>query len=72
MTTPSERTRAVLFTERFLLDLTNPKVSPRVPKPVRERARMLLRHYPNKFDLEITNEWWNSKIVDCPFGKYPE
>jgi hypothetical protein len=36
MTIPSERTRAVLFTEKFLKDLTDPKTTPRIPKAVRD------------------------------------
>lgn len=51
MTTRRERTRAVLNTERFLIDLCDPKKYPRVPKAVREQAEQLLRHYPRKFDM---------------------
>jgi hypothetical protein len=53
MTLPTERTNAVLKTEKFLLDLCNPKATPRVPKEVRERARSLLRHYPSDYDMEF-------------------
>jgi hypothetical protein len=52
MTLPTERTDAVLRTEKFLLDLCNPKTTPRVPKEVRDRARSLLRHYPSHYDME--------------------
>jgi len=52
MTLPTERTDAVLRTEKFLLDLCNPKTTPRVPKEVRDRARSLLRHYPSQYDME--------------------
>ena len=51
MTLPIERTYAVRNTEQFLLDLCNPKKTPRVPAGVREQARRLLRHYPTKYDL---------------------
>ena len=53
MTLSTERTNAVLNTEKFLLDLCNPKATPRVPKAVRERARSLLRHYPSDYDMEF-------------------
>ena len=51
MTLPIERTYAVRNTEQFLLDLCNPKKTPRVPTGIREQARRLLRHYPTKYDL---------------------
>ena len=51
MTLPCERTNAVLNVERFLMDLSNPRKTPRVPSEVRKQARNLLRHYPRKFDM---------------------
>lgn len=52
MTLPIERTNAVLRTERFLIDLMDPKKYPRVPKAVRQEAGRLLKHYPTKYDME--------------------
>ena len=53
MTLPDERRRAILHTKGFLLDLCNPRATPRVPKKVREEARRLLKHYPiNENELE--------------------
>ena len=51
MTVPVERTNAVINTEMFLRDLLNPKVTPRVPKAIREQAYRLLRHYPSQYDM---------------------
>ena len=51
MTLPIERTNAVLRTEKFLIDLRDPKKYPRVPKAVREEAQRLLRHYPSKYNM---------------------
>ena len=51
MTLPIERTNAVLNVERFLMDLSNPRKTPRVPSEVRKQARSLLKHYPRKFDM---------------------
>lgn len=62
MTVPMERTNAVLNTEKFLLDLLRPSVTPRVPKEIRERARGLLRHYPSSFDMDVISEREDS----CP------
>jgi hypothetical protein len=56
MTLPYERTRAVVQTEEFLKNLINPKKTPRVPKEVRKQAYFLLRHYPNRIDMEIISK----------------
>ena len=53
MTLPDERYRAVMQTRRFLLDLTNPQHTPRLPKLIRQAASAMLRHYPNEWDMEI-------------------
>lgn len=50
---PDERYRAVLNTEKFLLDLLNPKKTPRVPKEIRQRASSMLRHYPSKYHMDV-------------------
>ena len=52
MTLPIERKQAVLRTEQFLKDLLNPKMTPRVPRAVREQAYRCLRHYPTEFCLK--------------------
>lgn len=52
MTMPSERTNAVLNTEKFLVDLLDPKKTPRVPKNIRKRAASCLRHFPSVYDME--------------------
>jgi hypothetical protein len=67
MTLPYERTNAVLRTKNFLLNLCNPKATPRVPKTVRDQARCLLRHYPTNFDMETVSE--NDGKV---FGKWDQ
>jgi hypothetical protein len=56
MTLPIERTNAVLRTEKFLMDLRDPKKYPRVPKAVREEAQRLLRHYPSKYNMKYIAE----------------
>lgn len=52
MTLPDERYRAVIQTRRFLLDLCNPKHTPRVSKIVRQTAQAMLRHYPSDWDMQ--------------------
>lgn len=53
MTTPNERTRAVLQTLDFLIDLSNPQRTPGVPRHIREEAHRLLRHYPAESDMDL-------------------
>lgn len=43
MTMPSERTRSIIQTREFLVDLSRDKT---LPEAVRTEARRLLRHYP--------------------------
>jgi hypothetical protein len=46
MTLPDERYRALRWAEEFLIDLTDPSKTPRVPREIRSQARNVLRHYP--------------------------
>lgn len=52
MTMPFEKTYSVLNCREFLLSLLDPKQTPRVPLSIRKEARKLLKHFPNKFDME--------------------
>jgi hypothetical protein len=56
MTLPIERTNAVLNTETFLIDLLDPKKTPRVPKEIRKRAASCLRHYPSRYNMSNIEE----------------
>jgi len=53
MTVPVERTNAVIRTRKFLLELLDPKKTPRVPASVRQDAMHLLRHYPSEFEMNM-------------------
>lgn len=48
MTMPEERTRAVIQTHEFLIELAR---DASIPERVRCGARFLLRHYPSKGDV---------------------
>jgi hypothetical protein len=48
MTLPDERYRAVLQTQKFLVEILN---TPRVPKAIKDNARYCLRHYPTEYDM---------------------
>jgi hypothetical protein len=52
MTMPNERRNAVNFTRQFLVDLMNPKKTPRVPSAVRKEAYRCLKHYPGEYYME--------------------
>jgi hypothetical protein len=76
MTLPYERTRAVVNTHDFLLELLDPKKTPRVPKAVRDQARHLLRHYPSEYEMDIISERESQHVLPYDmipnqiFGKY--
>lgn len=48
MTTPNERTRAVIQTGKFLLELSRDSS---LPERIRRDAKFLLRHYPEPFQV---------------------
>ena len=52
MTLPDERFRSVFRTAEFLAELTDPSVTPKIPKKIRDDARWCLRHYPTYYDLK--------------------
>jgi hypothetical protein len=64
MTTPHQRTRAVVQTRALLSALASPSACPRIPKAVRKEARRLLYHYPQDAHLSTahahTPEDWGS------------
>jgi hypothetical protein len=51
MTLPDERYRAVVRTQKFLIEILN---TPRVPKAIKDGARHCLRHYPSEYDMKKT------------------
>jgi hypothetical protein len=53
MTLPDERYRAVVQTQRFLLQILT---TPRVPKAIKDQARSCLRHYPSEWDMKTASE----------------
>lgn len=55
MTLPDERYRAVKFARDFLYDLMDAKKTPGVPKAIRERARGVLRHYPDDYHMDVVS-----------------
>ena len=56
ITMPNERRWAVNTTRQFLLDLLDPKKTPRVPSAIRKEAGRCLRHYPGNYSMEQAAE----------------
>ena len=52
MTIPAEERWTLHRVHDFLLELTRPCVTPRVPQSVREEAGRLLRHYPMQHRID--------------------
>jgi hypothetical protein len=71
MTVPMERTNAVVETEKFLLDLLDPKKTPKIPKVIRQRAGSLLRHYPREHEMTHVATQLDEIFGDSPkvFGR---
>lgn len=53
MTVPYERTRAIIQTETFLIELSKDKS---IPNEKRQEARRLLRHYPSRKEVLLAGE----------------
>ena len=66
MTLPFERTRAMLDVRLFLREMTDPALTPRVPRAMRGRAASLLKHFPTNADIKQAHQ----ALPDC-FGAVP-
>jgi hypothetical protein len=56
MTTPFERTRALFQTRELLKSLQDPGETSRIPRWLRDEARVLLRHYPDYSAIEMAHK----------------
>lgn len=72
MTLPDERFRALKYGEKFLMELCDPRVTPRVPSYVRERARSILRHFPTKYDIESIAEAMPERFSKLAWDHYSD
>ncbi len=66
MTVPFERTRALFETKLFLQELMDAKVTPRVPRALRGKAKSLLKHFPTVHEIEKVH-----KALPEDFGPVP-
>ncbi|WP_369538106.1 BPSL0761 family protein [Leptothrix discophora] len=67
MTTPDERTRAVMQTRDFLQELAGQSADPCIPEFVRREAHRLLRHYPGGSNMSLVHN-----VLPSWFGAVPE
>jgi len=65
MTMPNERRRAVNYTRQFLIDLMDPKKTPRAPSAIRKQAYSCLKHYPGEYHMEEAQ-----KLAPSIFGEW--
>lgn len=70
MTLPDERYRALKQGKKLLEELCDPGKTPRVPSIVRERARGVLRHYPNEWEFEKIAEGCPDLLDTEPYTPY--
>ena len=57
LTMPNERRNAVNYTRQFLVDLMDPKKTPRVPSAIRKEAYRCLKHYPGEYHMEEAQKY---------------
>lgn len=56
MTLPRERSQSLLNAREFLRSLLDPKLTPRVPKSIRQKAYWCLKHFPSSYDLQQSQD----------------
>jgi hypothetical protein len=64
---PIERNWAIKNTRQFLVDLMDPKKTPRVPSAVRKEAYRCLKHYPGDYHMEEAQ-----RLAPSVFGRLDE
>ena len=52
MTLPDERYRSIMQADQLLKDLLDSTKTPRVPRLIRDRARGVLRHWPDTYYID--------------------
>lgn len=51
MTLPDEMFNSIRGARSFLIDMLDPKITPKLPKEIRRRASARLKHFPSEFDI---------------------
>lgn len=53
---PNERFYAIRNTRAFLVELMDPKKTPRIPKEIRLKAYYAIKHFPGEHHMEKVRE----------------
>jgi len=61
MTIPIEEQYALKNTRQFLRDLLQSKLTPKVPKAIRERAYQCIKHFPMD---HVVDKLWAARIKE--------
>jgi hypothetical protein len=69
MSTLEEEIYALQRCKEFIYSLLDPKQTPKVPKEIREKARIVVKHYPLVLDIFI-EKYYNEKIVGSKATTY--
>jgi hypothetical protein len=74
MTLPCEEVHSLQAVRRFLYDLLDPTVTPRVPKAIRQRARRVCKHFPMDYSIqerypEVFNPKQETPVTDTTTRK---
>ena len=75
MTMPNERFYAIRNTREFLVELMDPKKTPRVPKEIRLKAYYAIKHFPGEYHMEearklapeIFGDWNAGLAISCAY-----
>ena len=62
MSTLEEEIYALQRCKEFIYSLLDSKQTPKVPKEIREKARIVVKHYPIVLDMFV-QKYYNTKIV---------
>lgn len=62
---PNERFYAVRNAREFLVELMDPKKTPRVPKEIRLKAYYAIKHFPGEYHMEEAQ-----KLAPSVFGEW--
>jgi hypothetical protein len=64
MTMPDEMFNAIRNARMFMVDLLDPKATPKVPTDIRNKARDRLKHFPSEFDISEMENFYNAAHLD--------
>jgi len=65
MTLPIEEANSLIYARLFLRSMLDPKMTPKIPKKVRQEAAARLRHFPSSYIIrEYIRNTYGDEIAD--------